>query len=156
MVTRPSVEIQSCSPTPVLSEPSFHAGSHFTACSTLEKTNKDPGDSPDLCFTFSLEGWRYIYQLWSVEIPQRSHKRQQRNSCFFYSCPGFKGYNLPTIQILSQTFINQILQKQEFRPQRYSPEHTWKGRRAFQPVSSCQLLIVMELHPSSRSRDFQR
>lgn len=113
MVTRPSVGIQSCRPISVLSKPSFHVGSHFTACSTFEKANKDPGASLDLCFIFSLEGWRYTHQLWSMEIPRGSHnKERQRNSFFLYSFTGLKGSNLPTIQILSY-FINQILQKQE-------------------------------------------
>lgn len=101
-ITRPSVGIQSCRPIPVVSEPGFHAGSRFTACSTFAKANKDPGDLLDLCFIFSPEGWRYTYQLWSMEIPRRSHnKGRQRDSFFLYSFTGFKGYNLSTTQSLS-------------------------------------------------------
>lgn len=105
--------MQSYRPISVLSELSFHAGFRFTAWSTFEKANKDPGALLDICFLFSLEGWRCIHQLWSVEIPRRSHnKRRQRNSFFLYSFTGLKGYNLPTIQILPYNFINRILQKQ--------------------------------------------
>lgn len=112
--TRPSVGIRSCTPISVLPKPSFHAGSHFTACSTFEKANKDPGASLDLCFMFSLEGWRDIHQLWSMEIPQGSHsKKRQRNSFFLYSVTGLKGYNLPTLQMLPSNFINWILHTQE-------------------------------------------
>ena len=97
MVTRSSVRIQSCRPTSVLSEASFHAGSHFTACSTFEKANKDPGASLDLCFIFSLEGWHCIHQLWSMETPGESHnKKRQKNSFFLYSFTGLKGSNLLT------------------------------------------------------------
>lgn len=104
-VTRPSVGIQSCRPTSVVSESSPHAGSRFTGCSTFAKANKDPGDLLDLCFIFLLEGWRYPYQLWSVEIPRRSHKKgRRRDSFFLYSFTGFKGYNLSTTQSLSYNF----------------------------------------------------
>lgn len=102
MVTRPSAGIQSCRPMSVVSETSPRAGSRFTGCSTFAKANKDPGALLDLCFIFSPEGWRYPYQLWSVEIPRRSHKKgRRRDSFFLYSFTGFKGYNLSTTPSLS-------------------------------------------------------
>ena len=157
MVTRSSIRIQSCRPTSVLSEPSFHAGSHFTACSTFEKANKDPGASLDLCFIFSLEGWRCIHQLWSMETPGESHnKKRQRNSFFLYSFTGLKGSNLLTFQILFYNFINWILQKQGILSSEVESWANVKVKMFLSAVASCQPLKMMEFHPLTRNWDFQR
>lgn len=82
----------------------FHCLQHFW------KGNQSPGAWSDLCFIFSLESWRCFHQLWSVEIPWKSHRnRRQRTNFFLYSFTGKKGYNLPTKQIFSYNFINHVL-----------------------------------------------
>lgn len=85
----------------------FHCLQHFW------KGNQRLGASLGSCFVFSLESWCCFCQLWSVEIPWRSHNnRRQRTSFALYSSTGLKGCNLPTNHIWSYNFINPILSKQ--------------------------------------------